>query len=58
MTTKTNLHPIVEYFSERLLPNSSLIDEQLNGLLNVGKSILDGRAEAIFQARKIKENGT
>lgn len=56
MTDKIILHPIAEHGRHLMPRNTDLIDEQLNGLLNVGKSVLDIRAEAISQARKIKGN--
>jgi len=56
MSTKTTLHPIAEY-GERLLPRDpSLIDEQLNGLLNAGKQYLDGHSTAVHEAGKLKGN--
>src|SRR3989339_1216455 len=56
MSTKTTLHPIAE-FGEHLLPRDpSLIDEQLNGLLNAGKQYLDGHSTAVHEAGKLKGN--
>lgn len=49
-------HPIAEY-GEHLLPrNRDLIDEQFNGLLNVGKLYLDGHSTAVHEGGKLKGN--
>lgn len=54
--TETLKHPIAEY-GERLLPsNLDLIDEQLNGLLNVGKALLDSRSRGIIAAKKVSDD--